>query len=84
MDSYIGSKIIKAEKTTMFNYLKKKYGEGYEIPITVDAKKEVYMVIYPPIGDESKPYISMSPIEVFEKAYRKLEDCEISMLIGDV
>lgn len=82
MQNYIGCKIVKAEKVTFREYAKVKYGEN-EYKGNMQPDKEVYMIIYPPIGAEEKPYISMSPVEVFEKAYRKIEDSEISLCLGD-
>ena len=81
MRNYIGSKIIKAELTTLDEYKKKKYGENAKIE-DGDSDIECYIVIYPPIGKlEEKPYISMSPKEVFEKCYREVEDSEISLML---
>lgn len=82
MKNYIGAKIIKAELTTLDQYKIKKYGDKAEI-LEDDKLIECYLVIYPPIGDEEKPYMSMSPKKVFEKAYREIDDSEISLLLGD-
>ena len=81
MESYIGCKIIKAELTTLDQFKIKKYGDKAAIN-EGDDKIECYIVIYPPIGkNEEKPYISMSPREVFEKAYRLIENAEKSLII---
>ena len=45
---------------------------------------EGYIVVYPPIGDEDKPYVSWSPKSVFEKAYRKIDKSEIDLINEDV
>lgn len=83
MENYIGCKIIKAELTTLDKYKEKKYGKNAKIEEN-DKNIECYIVVYPPIGGkEEKPYISMSPKDVFEKAYRRIEPCEISLMLGD-
>ncbi len=84
MESYIGCKIIKAELSNLAEYKKKKYGELAVIN-EGDDKIECYIVVYPPIGNDPKdlkPYISMSPKDVFEKCYRKIENAEISLING--
>jgi len=85
MENYVGSKIIKAEKVTFRKYLEIKYGTDVDMSKSrhYDLDDIVYIVVYPPIGGkDEKPYISMSPVEVFEKAYRKIEDSEISLMLG--
>jgi hypothetical protein len=81
MENYIGCKIIRAELTNLEKYKIKKYGENARIEIG-DNLIEGYVVIYPPIGDEKECYISWSPKVVFEKAYRKIENAEISLING--
>lgn len=85
MKNYIGSKIIKADKVTFRKYLEIKYGPDVDMSKSrhYDLDDLVYVVVYPPIGKEEKPYISMSPVEVFEKAYREIEDSEITLMLGD-
>ena len=80
MKSYIGAKIIKAEKVKFKEYLKKKHGDSFVYVGDQDLEKEVYLVIYPPIGKDKKPYISMSPVEVFEIAYREVDPSEIDLI----
>jgi hypothetical protein len=82
MKNYIGSKIIKAELSNLKQYKFKKYGENAKIE-GGDENIKCYIVVYPPIGKDEKPYISMSPVEVFEKAYRQIEDCEISLIMSE-
>lgn len=78
MKNYVGCKIIKAELMKLSEYKKIKG----QVVNEYDKNIEVYMVVYPPIGDgEEKPYISMSPKDVFEKAYREVEQCEISLML---
>lgn len=79
MDKYIGAKIIKAKLSNLAEYKKEKYGD-LAIINEGDNDVECYIVVYPPIGNEEKPYISMSPKNVFEKAYRKIENAEISLM----
>ncbi|MFX1499421.1 MAG: hypothetical protein ACFFDH_00500 [Promethearchaeota archaeon] len=82
MENYIGAKIIKAELTTLDIYKQKKYGETANIEKN-DKNIKGYIVYYPPIGNEDeKPYISWSPQSVFEKAYRIIENAEISLING--
>jgi len=82
MKNYVGSKIIKAEKVTFRKYLEIKYGPDFEYVGNHHYGLDdlVYVVIYPPIGKDEKPYISLSPVDVFEKAYREIEDSEISLI----
>lgn len=81
MKNYIGTKIIQAELTSMYNYKITKYGEKADCKED-DKNIEVYLVVYPPIGKDDKEYISMSPKEVFEKAYREIDPNEINLLNG--
>jgi hypothetical protein len=82
MKNYIGSKIIKAEKVTFNEYLKIKYGPDVDMSKSrhYDLDDLVYVVVYPPIGKDEKPYVSMSPVEVFEKAYREIEAEEYRLI----
>ena len=81
MKNYVGCKIIQARSTTLAEYKKIKYGSEAKIN-DGDENIECYLVVYPPIGDEPDPYISMSPKAVFEKAYREIDNTEISLIIG--
>lgn len=85
MKSYIGCKIISAKESTYHDYFKEKYGiEKFEIYIKDHPKnRDGYLVVYPPIGEDDKPYISWSPKEVFKRAYRVIEDCEISLITSE-
>lgn len=78
MKSYVGCKIINAKKVKLKEYLMEKYGEVKNCKQDLD--KEVYMVVYPPIGDDEKSYVSMSPVKIFEKCYREIETCEKDMI----
>jgi hypothetical protein len=84
MNNYIGAKIIKAELSNLKDYKIKKYGKDAKIN-DGDEQTECYIVVYPPIGNgEDKPYLSMSPKDVFENAYREVHENEIGLLIGNI
>jgi hypothetical protein len=63
--SYIGTKIIQAEKMNLGDYNKYR---GWEIPENEDPLIEGYLVRY------SDGYISWSPKKIFEEAYRNIDD----------
>lgn len=65
MNSYIGTKLIKAEAMNLGDYNKYR---GWKIPEDENPQKEGYLVQY------SDDYISWSPKEVFEQAYLKVDD----------
>lgn len=74
MKNYIGVKIIKAQPGTMAEAQAMKNGCSREVQEKLaqkadPANQEGYIVKYP------DGYISWSPKDVFEKAYREL-DCE--------
>ncbi|RPJ79841.1 MAG: hypothetical protein EHM20_00180 [Alphaproteobacteria bacterium] len=81
MKNYIGSKIIQAELSTLDCYKRMKYGPLAVVNLD-DTSIEGYIVNYPPIGGDFKPYISWSPKDVFEKCYREIEDAEKSLING--
>ena len=62
MQQYLGVKIIKAEPMNLGDYNIKR---GWTIPANEDPNKEGYLVQY------EDNYISWSPKEMFENAYRK-------------
>jgi hypothetical protein len=64
MDKYIGVKIIHAEPMNLGDYNKLK---GWTIPENEDPAKEGYKVVY------TDDYISWSPKEIFEEAYRLID-----------
>lgn len=66
MKNYIGVKIVKAEPMTKGEFEKRK---GSVSPLLEKDSTEGYMVKYP------DGYVSWSPKDVFETAYRPL-DCE--------
>lgn len=65
MKTYIGCKMLKAEKMTRGEYNLRR---GWSVPETEDPKDPGYYLVYP---DE---YVSWSPAEVFEKSYMELDD----------
>lgn len=82
MESYIGSKIIQAELATLNEYRIKKWGKD---KASINDEGDIikgYIVIYPPIGKEIEPYISWSPKEVFEKAYRLIDNSEKKLILS--
>ena len=88
MRSYIGSKIINARLMTYGEYVKTKYknsgmAKSSELTGKISLDEPGYLVIYPPVGkQEEKPYISWSPKEVFENAYRLVLDSEKSLIVS--
>jgi len=82
MDSYIGAKIINAELSTLNEYRMKKYGKDNAVLSEEGNNIKGYIVVYPPIGADNEPYISWSPKEVFEKAYRLIEDSEKGLMLS--
>lgn len=71
MEKYIGCKIIRGTPMTLGDYNKKR---GWKIPENEDPLREGYLVTYP------DNYLSWSPKEAFESAYRKITDAELEML----
>lgn len=65
MNTYVGVKLIKAKPMTFGEY---RALRGWDVPEGKDPNEMGYMVEYQPDG-----YQSWSPVEVFEKAYFKLE-----------
>ena len=82
MRSYIGAKIINAKLMTYGEYRKAKSGDDSIIEDGVPVNLPGYMVIYPPVGNQEKPYISWSPKHVFENAYRLVLDSEKSLIVS--
>lgn len=64
MEKYLGVKIIQAEPMNLGDYNQFK---GWNIPENEDPNREGYKVVYP------DGYISWSPKEQFEEAYRKTD-----------
>ena len=69
MKSYIGSKIIQAEIMDEFSFLSKEKAMGKE-----GKNRPGYKVVYP------DGYVSWSPKEVFETAYREITNSEKELI----
>jgi hypothetical protein len=82
MNSYIGAKIINAELSNLNEYRIKKYGKDKAVLSEEGNNIKGYIVVYPPIGSDNEPYISWSPKEVFEKAYRLIDNSEKSLMLS--
>lgn len=82
MKIYVGTKIIKAELSNLAEYKKKKYGE---LAVINEGDNEIkcYIVTYPPISENDKEYMSMSPKDVFEKYYREIYIEEIKIIASN-
>ncbi len=63
---YIGSKLIRASKMDECTFLRTRIGED----VSKRETREGYRVIYP------DGYVSWSPKEVFETAYREVTESE--------
>lgn len=72
MEKYLGVKLVEAEPKNLGDYNKFK---GWNIPKDEDPLREGYMVKY------SDNYISWSPKEIFEEAYRKLDKLTFGLAI---
>lgn len=80
MDKYVGTKIIKAEPIKYKDFCIKKYGEFKdETDFQKENKyKDGYLVQY------ENNYISWSPKDVFEKAYKKINNDIVKELESDI
>ncbi len=75
MKSYVGTKIIQAEKMTYHNYLEEYREHDHDMG---NDDREGYHVVYSnPDGDL---YHSWSPKEVFEIAYREITQEEKDLI----
>ena len=85
MERYIGVKILESAKLMT----RKEYCEyrGWEMPVGEDPNEEVYLVEYEPTSDNNtnhpdhKGYISMSPKDVFEAAYRPTDGMPFGLAV---
>lgn len=71
MKAYIGTKIIQAKPLTLGEYNNLR---GWTIPGDEDPAREGYYVVY------SDAYVSWSPKEVFEEAYRPISRTERTLV----
>lgn len=71
MNQYIGTKIINAKPMNRLEY---NQFRGWELPLNEDGRDEGYLVEYVDGGQANHPdfagYISWSPAEVFDRAYK--------------
>lgn len=72
MEKYIGVKMIEAEPMNLGSYNKFK---GWTIPSDENPEREGYKVVYP------DGYVSWSPKEIFEEAYRKTDGLTFGLAI---
>jgi len=82
MKRFVGTKLIDAKPMTLGDY--NKYRK-WEMPQDEKPLREGYLVEYVDGGDSNHPdhknYISWSPKEVFEKAYREMGGMSFGMAI---
>lgn len=75
MEKYIGTKIIKAKPMNRLDYNNLR---GWEVPADEDPSDDGYLVEYTDGGKANHPdfdgYISWSPKDVFERAYKRIEE----------
>ena len=81
MKTYVGSKIIRADKMSKFEFEVKhhKRVDGKPDTGTVPENQPGYHVAYPNPGGM---YHSWSPKDVFENAYRELTEGEVEMAMN--
>lgn len=65
---YIGTKLIKAKPMTRGEYNEYR---GWKIPENENPQDEGYLVVYV----DSNDYVSWSPKDVFERAYKSCDGC---------
>ena len=76
MKKYLGVKLIEAEPMTHGQYSVEKYGESTNSEFSIQNKNsEGYKVVY------EDGYVSWSPKEVFEKAYRPITDLTFGLAV---
>ncbi len=77
MDMFIGTKLVKATPMTRAEY--NKYRD-WQLPADEDGEDKGMLVEYVDGGKANHPdhegYISWSPLDVFEKAYRTVENMD--------
>lgn len=80
MNTYIGNKVIQAKPMTRQEYNTLR---GWTVPVDENPADEGYLVEYMDGGQPNLPgfagYVSWSPTDVFERAYRKTS----AMTFGD-
>ena len=78
MRIYIGTKIIQAEPMDLATFNAKVRGKD-----VVEQDKTVlgYKVVYPPFKFGNDDYVSWSPKDVFENAYREITESEKASIV---
>lgn len=79
MKNFIGAKIIQAEPMDEVTFLLEFKGLDPQEANNRETRSG-YRVIYPPVHEGDKGYVSWSPKNVFETAYREITDGEEQML----
>jgi hypothetical protein len=72
MEQYLGVKLVEAETMTLGDY---NNSRGWTIPENEDPAREGYRILYP------DGYISWSPKEIFEDAYRRVTGVSFGLAI---
>jgi len=83
VNKYLGVKIICAQPMTHGEYTKIKYGED-RIPTEFSEKnkdKKGYFLKYSEKPSDENAYISWSPVEAFEEAYREISNLTFGLAI---
>lgn len=82
MDTYIGTKMLCAKEMTRGEYNKLR---GWDIPADENPEDAGYLVEYSDGGKANHPdfkgYISWSPKDVFERAYRRTDNMTFGLAI---
>jgi hypothetical protein len=82
MQRYIGTKILNGESMSLGEYNALR---GWDMPTDEDPNKEGYLVEYPDDGEPNHEdyanYISWSPKEQFENAYRKTKGSNFGLAV---
>lgn len=82
MENYIGVKLIKAIPMNRLDYNKYR---GWELPADENGADEGFLVEYMDGGKSNHPehegYISWSPTEVFENAYKKTDGLPFGLAV---
>jgi len=72
MKTYIGTKVIKAEPMTEHDFIS---DGGQKAVDGTRANRPGYKVVYP------NGYVSWSPKDVFENAYREISNSEMNLIL---
>jgi len=76
METYIGTKVVKAEPMDQWTAFKAGFARG-KIEVLPDGKgPDGYKVVY------EDGYVSWSPKDVFERCYRRVTAAEIALVVS--